>query len=150
METISKSGMYRTSIPLSVSSQAHSAHCNVCHTPRDVDLNSDRVHLDVPRSDGSNLLAVPAPSDEPDEICTIWGTAVNLAETSKLFPDFFKGFKPKYWTSYDHNLGLRARSLSSLQEEEALLYDMRHFWRMQQTGETKLNLDVVNLLAYPL
>ena len=66
----------------------------------------------------------------------------------KLFRDFFKGFKPKYRISYDRDLGLKTRALSSPQEGEVLLYET-YFRRMRQTGETNLNLDVVNLLAYP-
>ncbi|KAF8955053.1 MCM2/3/5 family-domain-containing protein [Flammula alnicola] len=111
-------------------------------------LNSDITHLDVPRSSAPNLSAVPAPSDEPDEIRAIWGTTVNLAETMKIFREFFKGFKPKYRVSYDRELGLRTRAFSSPEEGEVILYET-YFRRMRQTGETNLNLDVVNLLAYP-
>jgi len=105
-------------------------------------------HLDVPASSAPNLSAQLAPSDEPDEIRAIWGTTVNLAETMKLFRDFLKGFKPKYRVSYDRELGLKTRAFTSLAEGEAILYEA-YFRRMRQTGETNLNLDVVNLVAYP-
>ena len=109
-------------------------------------LNSD--HLEVPASSAPNLSAQLAPSDEPDEIRAIWGTTVNLAETMKLFRDFLKGFKPKYRVSYDRDLGLKTRAITSPAEGEAILYET-YFRRMRQTGETNLNLDVVNLVAYP-
>ncbi|KAF8814423.1 cell division control protein 54 [Phlegmacium glaucopus] len=109
-------------------------------------LNSD--NLDVPASSAPNLSAQLAPSDEPDEIRAIWGTTVNLAETMKLFRDFLKGFKPKYRVSYDRELGLKTRAFTSPAEGEAISYET-YFRRMRQTGETNLNLDVVNLVAYP-
>ncbi|KAF8809652.1 hypothetical protein BYT27DRAFT_7337091 [Phlegmacium glaucopus] len=109
-------------------------------------LNSD--NLDVPASSAPNLSAQLAPSDEPDEIRAIWGTTVNLAETMKLFRDFLKGFKPKCRVSYDRELGLKTRAFTSPTEGEAILYET-YFRRMRQTGETNLNLDVVNLVAYP-
>ncbi|KAF8186431.1 hypothetical protein BJ912DRAFT_1043153 [Pholiota molesta] len=111
-------------------------------------LNSDASHLGLPQSSTANLSAAPAPSDEPDEIRAIWGTTVNLAETMKVFRDFFKGFKPKYRVMYDRERGLRTRAFSSPDEAEVVLYET-YFRRMRQTGETNLNLDVTNLLAYP-
>ncbi|KAF8186418.1 hypothetical protein BJ912DRAFT_1043146 [Pholiota molesta] len=111
-------------------------------------LNSDASNLGLPQSSTANLSAAPAPSDEPDEIRAIWGTTVNLAETMKVFRDFFKGFKPKYRVMYDRERGLRTRAFSSPDEAEVVLYET-YFRRMRQTGETNLNLDVTNLLAYP-
>lgn len=66
----------------------------------------------------------------------------------KLFRDFLKGFKPKYRVSYDRELGLKTRAFTSPAEGEVVLYET-YFRRMRQTGETNLNLDVVNLIAYP-
>ncbi|KAF9485740.1 cell division control protein 54 [Pholiota conissans] len=111
-------------------------------------LNSDASHLGLPQSSAPNLSAAPAPSDEPDEIRAIWGTTVNLAETMKVFRDFFKGFKPKYRIQYDREQGIRTRAMSSPEEGEVILYET-YFRRMRQTGETNLNLDITNLLAYP-
>ncbi|KAI5994470.1 MCM2/3/5 family-domain-containing protein [Pisolithus albus] len=34
------------------------------------------------------------PSMELNQVCATWGTAVNIAETMKLFQDFLRGFKP--------------------------------------------------------
>ena len=66
----------------------------------------------------------------------------------KLFRDFLKGFKPKYRVSHDRELGLKTRAFTSPAEGEVILYET-YFRRMRQTGKTNLNLDVVNLLAYP-
>ena len=35
-----------------------------------------------------------ASSDEPDQIHTIWSTAVNIAETAKLFHEFYIDISP--------------------------------------------------------
>jgi DNA replication licensing factor MCM4 len=111
---------------------------------------SDGTHLSIPPSSAHNLSAAPAPtSDEPDEIRAIWGTTVNLAETMKLFRDFLKGFKPKYRVAHDRSLNIpNTRTFSSPEEAEVLLYE-GYMRRMRQTGDTNLNLDMGNLLAYP-
>lgn len=66
----------------------------------------------------------------------------------KAFRDFLKGFKPKYRAAYDRENGLKTRPFTTPDEGEAILYE-NYFRRMRQTGETNLNLDIVNLLAYP-
>ena len=111
---------------------------------------SDGTHLSLPPSSAPNLSAPAAPSDEPDEIRAIWGTTVNLAETMKLFRDFLKGFKPKYRVAYDRSLALptRTRTFTSPEQGEVILYE-GYMRRMRQTGDTNLNLDMGNLLAYP-
>lgn len=109
---------------------------------------SDATHLSLPPSSAPHLSAPAAPSDEPDEIRAIWGTTVNLAETMKLFRDFLRGFKPKYRVAFDRDLGLRTRTFSSPAEAEVVLYE-GYMRRMRQTGDTNLNLDMGNLLAYP-
>lgn len=92
--------------------------------------------------------APAAPSeDEPDEIRAIWGTTVNLGETMKSFREFLRGFKIKYRANHDQEQG-KHRTLGSPQEGEVILYE-QYLRRMRQTGETNLNLDMVNLLAYP-
>ncbi|EIN14579.1 MCM-domain-containing protein [Punctularia strigosozonata HHB-11173 SS5] len=111
-------------------------------------LNSDGTNLDIPASSALPLSAPAAPSDEPDEIRAIWGTTVNLTETMKLFKDFLRGFKPKYRTAYNRENGIRSNSITPQNDGEAVLYE-GFLRRMRQTGETNLNLDVVNLLAYP-
>lgn len=101
-----------------------------------------------PVSSGQMFSAPAVPSeDEPDEIRAIWGTTVNLGETMQTFREFLRGFKIKYRVNYDRERGGH-RTLGSPQEGEVVLYE-QYLRRMRQTGETNLNLDMVNLLAYP-
>ncbi|KAF8350874.1 cell division control protein 54 [Amanita rubescens] len=126
--------------------------------PRRAGANSDRMELDNMNSDGAQLDIPPSsaplysapavPSDEPDEIRAIWGTTVNLAETMKLFREFLRGFKPKYRAAHDREVGRRSHAFASPEEGEILLYE-NYLRRMRQTGETNLNLDMINLLSYP-
>ncbi|KAG2076246.1 MCM-domain-containing protein [Suillus decipiens] len=111
-------------------------------------LNSDGTHLSVPASSAPHLSAPAVPSDEPDEIRAIWGTTVNLAETMKLFRDFLRGFKPKYRAIHDRQENLRTRTFATPEEGEVVLYET-YMRRIRQTGETNLNLDMINLLSYP-
>ena len=111
---------------------------------------SDATYLSLPPSSAPNLSAPLGPSsDEPDEIRAIWGTTVNLAETMKLFRDFLKGFKPKYRVAHDRSLNLPSRRIFSSPEEAEVLTYEGYLRRMRQTGDTNLNLDMVNLLSYP-
>ena len=99
-------------------------------------------------SSGPMFSAPAVPSeDEPDEIRAIWGTTVNLTETMKSFREFLRGFKIKYRVNHDREQG-KNTALGSPQEGEVVLYE-QYLRRMRQTGETNLNLDMVNLLAYP-
>lgn len=66
----------------------------------------------------------------------------------KLFRDFLKGFKPKYRAAHSRSLNIPTRAFSKPADGEVLLYEI-YLRQMRQTGETNLNLDVVNLLAYP-
>jgi DNA replication licensing factor MCM4 len=113
--------------------------------------------------------AAPAASDEPDEMRSVWGTTVSIAETMRLFSTFLRGFKPKYRAALDRAQGSKeaqqqtnAAHTTEMEEtteseemteearakSEVLLYET-YLRRMRQTGETDLNLDVRNLLAYP-
>ena len=102
------------------------------------------------------MLSAPAPSSEPDEIRAIWGTNVNLAQTMKLFRDFLRGFKPKYRIVYDSTVNtslggtdhVSAFTTTSEIDAEEILYET-YLRRMRQTGQTNLNVDMVNILAYP-
>ncbi|KAF9011983.1 MCM2/3/5 family-domain-containing protein [Cyathus striatus] len=115
---------------------------------RDTNLSSDGTILNLPTSSAPNLSNAVAPSDEPDEIRAIWGTTVNLAETMKMFRDFLTGFKVKYRIAHDREQGLKTRALLTPEEGEVLIYE-EYLRRMRQTGETNLNVDMVNMMAYP-
>lgn len=111
-------------------------------------MNSDGTHLNLPSSSAPQLSVPDMPSDEPAEIRAIWGTTVNLSETMKTFREFMLGFKPKYRVTYDRDRGVRTRAMANPDEGEVLLYET-YLRRMRQTGETNLNLDILNLAAYP-
>lgn len=111
-------------------------------------LGSDGTHLSIPPSSAPNLSAPAAPTDEPDEIRAIWGTTVNLAETMKLFRDALRGFKPKYRALHDREQNIPTIAFDSPDEAEVVSYEAQ-LRIMRQTGQTNLNLDMVNLLAYP-
>ncbi|KAH8101679.1 MCM-domain-containing protein [Cristinia sonorae] len=117
------------------------------HAPDD-NLNSDGTHLSLPPSSAPNLSAPAEPSDDANEIRAIWGTTVSIGETMRSFKEFLRGFKIKYRIAYDRERNVRTRTLASPEEGEVPLYEtlMR---RMRQTGENNLNLDMLNLLAYP-
>ncbi|EMD31706.1 hypothetical protein CERSUDRAFT_88861 [Gelatoporia subvermispora B] len=138
----------RGDIHSSLSITPSSAARRVRRTKLNDDLNSDGTHLSMPLSSAPHLSAPTVPSDEPDEIRAIWGTTVNLGETMKTFREFLRGFKTKYRVAYDRERGVRTRALATPQEGEVLLYET-HLRRMRQTGETNLNLDMLNLAAYP-
>lgn len=86
-------------------------------------------------------------SDEPDEIRAIWGTTVNLAETMKLFREFLRGFKIKYRVAYNRDVGLSSPPIT-VEEGEICVYE-DYLRQLRRSGETNLNLDVINILAYP-
>ncbi len=112
------------------------------------DLNSDGTHLSIPASSAPDLSIPAEPTDEPDEIRAIWGTTVNLEETMNTFKEFLRGFKVKYRVAHDRERGLRTRAMSSPAEGEEILYES-YLRTMRRTGQNNLNLDMVNLLAYP-
>ncbi|KAL0066863.1 MCM DNA helicase complex subunit [Marasmius tenuissimus] len=119
----------------------------------DAPMDSDGAHLDgldLPASSlgpGQPFSAAPEPDDEPDEIRAIWGTLVNLHDVTRMFRQFLQGFKPKYRVAHEREQGRPTRAYS-IDESEELLYET-YLRRMRQTGDTNLNLDVVNIYAYP-
>ncbi|KAF9260638.1 MCM-domain-containing protein [Marasmius fiardii PR-910] len=114
-------------------------------------MTSDGTHLGIPPSStgpGPLLSAAPeAETDEPDEIRAIWGTMINIQDIMRLFREFLTGFKPKYRVALEREQGRPTRTYS-LDESEEVLYET-YLRRMRQTGDTNLNLDVLNILAYP-
>lgn len=65
-----------------------------------------------------------------------------------LFREFLRGFKPKYRIAHDRNSGIRTRPLARPEDGEQLLYET-YLRRMRQTGQSNLNVDMINVLAYP-
>jgi DNA replication licensing factor MCM4 len=102
----------------------------------------------MPASSAPMFSAAAEPDEEPDEIRAVWGTNINLSDTMRLFREFIRGFKPKYRAALDKERGVRSNAPTSHEQGEVLLYET-YLRRMRQTGVTDLNLDVVNLEAYP-
>jgi len=99
---------------------------------------------------------VPAPSlsaqvinsEAEDLTRVIWGTNVSLSESMTAFTNFMRNFKIKYRVSWDRDRGVSVPALSSSEEGERLLYE-NYLRTMRVTGQTNLNLDMVNLQAFP-
>ena len=66
----------------------------------------------------------------------------------KLFREFLRGFKPKYRATHDREQRLPTAAFESPEDAEVVSYETQ-LRVMRQTGQTNLNLDMVNLLAYP-
>lgn len=66
----------------------------------------------------------------------------------RLFRDFLRGFKPKYRIVHDRSLGLPTKTFANPEDGEGLLYET-YLRRMRQTGQTNLNVDMQNVLAFP-
>jgi DNA replication licensing factor MCM4 len=88
------------------------------------------------------------PSETEDLSRVIWGTNVSLSESMASFSNFLRSFKVKYRVSFDRDRGFIVPAMASPQEGERLLYEdlLR---KMRITGQTNLNLDMVNLHAFP-
>ncbi|KAL7420929.1 MCM DNA helicase complex subunit [Cryptotrichosporon argae] len=100
-------------------------------------------------------------ADEGGLVKFIWGTTISLQESMNLFRDFLRGFKPKYRAAHNAALARAAADegrappptmrlydgLPAARAERAL-YD-EYLAQLRQTGQTNLNLDAANLLAYP-
>jgi DNA replication licensing factor MCM4 len=133
----------------------------------DVDMDNDRP-LGFPSSartfSAVATSQIDADAQEDDDqglVKFIWGTTVKIQETMNLFTDFLRNFKPKYRASYNTalaNVAIEAGeqpapSMSlydnlSTQKANEKLYE-RYLRTMRDTTQTCLNLDALNLLAYP-
>ncbi|OXH22490.1 minichromosome maintenance protein 4 (cell division control protein 54) [Cryptococcus neoformans] len=90
----------------------------------------------------------------------IWGTTISLQESMNLFRDFLRGFKPKYRAVYNAEQSRQAEESGGVAPPPMTLYDNlsaeraevslyeTYLNRLRLTGETNLNLDALNLLAY--
>ncbi|ODN77829.1 hypothetical protein L202_04947 [Cryptococcus amylolentus CBS 6039] len=102
--------------------------------------------------------------DEADDVDGmvkfIWGTTISLQESMNLFRDFLRGFKPKYRAVFNTEQARRIEQEGGLAPPPMTLYDNllaeraesplyeTYLGRLRETGETNLNLDALNLLAY--
>lgn len=109
----------------------------------------------APSSSGLQLSAQAAPTsdaaraaDAGGMVKFIWGTSIIIQESMDAFDTFLREFKIKYRLAYDRRMGVRSSTLRSDQDGETLTY-INYLRLMRQTGEVNLNLDTLNLLAYP-
>lgn len=111
-------------------------------------LTSSEPDLAYPSS-GPDLTVQHAPTENPDEPSkVIWGSNVSVAESMQNFLDFLRNFKVKYRVQHDRINKVENPTQVSRENEDRTLY--RDYLRtMRMTSQTTLNLDVVNLLAYP-
>ena len=139
---------------------APSSRANVPPSARRHDLRDpsgfpSSAPIDFPSSVAGSQ-RVPAPSlsaqavnsEAEDLTRVIWGTNVSLSESMTSFTNFMRDFKIKYRISWDRDRGLSVSALSSPEEGERLLYE-DYLRTMRVTGQTNLNLDMVNLQAFP-
>lgn len=121
-----------------------------------------------PRSTSGMTLSAAAPSgdgapaqEESGLVKYIWGTTISLHEAMNDFRSFLRGFKIKYRTKYNSDQAKAALDAGGLAPPTMALYDMvstqrgevplyeTYLHQLRQTGQTNLNLDAFNLLAYP-
>ena len=91
----------------------------------------------------------------------IWGTTISLHEAMNDFRSFLRGFKVKYRAAYNTTISKQAVEAGGLAPPPMPLYDgllpaqgeqvlyERYLRHLRETGQTNLNLDALNLLAYP-
>lgn len=91
----------------------------------------------------------------------IWGTNIHIQESMNDFRQFLRGFKPKYRANYNSqqakitvDAGGTAPPSMPLYDNlpsaraEVVLYE-QYLKQMRSTGESVLNVDAINLIAYP-
>jgi DNA replication licensing factor MCM4 len=133
--------------------------------------SSDPVNEDDPERtpraarSGLTLSAVGQSQDPAAEedglVKYIWGTTISLHEAMNDFRNFLTGFKIKYRTKYNADTARAAQEAGQAVPPSMPLYDgvnattgeralyEEYLATLRQTGQTNLNLDALNLLAYP-
>ncbi|KAG8850509.1 hypothetical protein FRC20_001998 [Serendipita sp. 405] len=102
-----------------------------------------------PAQPNNNANSVPSAAEETDDLTkVIWGTNVSLSESMASFLRFLRSFKIKYRVALDRDRGIATPATNDPQEGERLLYE-ELLRKMRITGHTNLNLDMINLQAYP-
>jgi DNA replication licensing factor MCM4 len=91
----------------------------------------------------------------------IWGTNIHIQESMNDFREFLRGFKPKYRAKYNSEQakiiiedgGVAPPSMPLYDNlptarAEVVLYE-EYMKQLAETGEEVLNVDAINLIAYP-
>lgn len=128
-------------------------------------LGSD-IATPIPHSSATHTLSAvertdAAAEDDTGLVKFIWGTTISLQESMNLFRDFLRGFKPKYRAAYNAQQAKAAQEAGQLAPHPMPLYENLtaaqadrplyegYLNQLRQTGQSNLNLDAINLLAYP-
>ncbi|KAI7966364.1 hypothetical protein MJO29_002112 [Puccinia striiformis f. sp. tritici] len=96
-----------------------------------------------PSHDPTSSNAAPI---EPETQTVIWGTLVSLQDSMQTFRQFLQGFKKKYRLAFDLKIPLDDAAM--LSNADKLVY-VDYMRKMRLTSQTNLNLDLINLLAFP-
>lgn len=130
--------------------------------PADVEMDDPAT----PRAHIPTLSAADPSNDEGGQddnglVRYIWGTNIHIQESMNDFRQFLRGFKPKYRATYNaqqakitvDNGGAAPPSMPLYDNlpaarAEVVLYE-EYLVQMRQTGESVLNVDAINLIAYP-
>jgi DNA replication licensing factor MCM4 len=137
-------GEIRSSITPSRAQPRHQSQVNAFPSSAPIVLPSSTV-----RGSNQDLNSLPSTQGESEDLArVIWGTNVSLSESMASFSNFLRSFKVKYRTIFDRERGVIVPATTSFQEGERILYEdlLR---KMRLTGQTNLNLDVINLQAFP-
>jgi DNA replication licensing factor MCM4 len=105
-------------------------------------------------NDGNN-------QDDNGLVRYIWGTNIHIQESMNDFREFLRGFKPKYRAKYNSEQakivieagGVAPPSMPLYDNlptarSEVVLYE-EYLKQLRETGESVLNVDAINLVAYP-
>jgi DNA replication licensing factor MCM4 len=91
----------------------------------------------------------------------IWGTTISLHDSMNAFRLFLKEFKLKYRAAHNREASRKIIAEGGIAPPPMPLYDglppsraeealyERYMRQMRETGQTMLNLDSINLFAYP-
>jgi DNA replication licensing factor MCM4 len=134
----------------------------------DVDMNNDMNMGDptTPRAHIPTLSAAEPSNDDGNQddnglVRYIWGTNIHIQESMNDFREFLRGFKPKYRAKYNSEQakitieegGVAPPSMPlydnlSTARGDVVLYE-QYLKQLRETGESVLNVDAINLVAYP-
>jgi DNA replication licensing factor MCM4 len=137
----------------------------IFRTPRAAARSHTQAHAQAqPQSSLTHNGDEPSQDIVPSEdglVKYIWGTTISLHEAMNDFRGFLSGFKIKYRTKYNTELAQTAMEAGQVVPPTVAMYDHagtlrgeatlyeEYLHQLRQTGQTNLNLDAVNLMAYP-
>jgi len=133
----------------------------------DLDINMNGADPTTPRAHIPTLSAAEPSNDDGGNaddgglVRYIWGTNIHIQESMNDFREFLRGFKPKYRAKYNSDQakliieegGVAPPSMPlydnvSTARGEVVLYE-QYLKQLRETGEEVLNVDAINLIAYP-